>query len=62
MNRKVLPINESQQRIMIYSQVIKPTTIFQEANTCDDNDSCDNVCFDKAAPVYKNALKKSGFN
>ena len=47
---------------MIYSQVIKPTTIFQEANTCDDNDCCDNACFDKAAPVYKNALKKSGFN
>ena len=64
-NRKVRPIQESQQSI-IHKQSNHPPSITKQIPAMVikriSNISCDKECFDKAAPDYNNALKNSSFN
>ena len=60
-------MQESQQWIIIYSQAIKPPPSITKLipamiSKRISNISCDKEYFDKAAAVYNNAYKNSGFN
>ena len=60
-NRKV-----NNELLYIHKQSNHPLSITKQIpamiNKRISNISCDKECFDKAAPVYNNALKNSGFN